>query len=564
MGVLSGMLKNLLLALSLLLSLPVSSIAQPFGEAAVLDDGRRVITPWLTPGVWVGTTYLEGPTLLAPDATMDTHARVWICGHDATTDMTWVHTPLRWVAVAKGFGRRCIIRPDGETIQVALTTTPYAWVAYRVTEAGVTTLSDQGSIPSGEGAQGMRDWSPTGRPEPMAPLDEVIDGHRVRARVGVENTAIATALFTPDQVVIVRGGALGTLTLGGIDWPTPRLSTSGRYWVGVQYVGRTVRGGEVPAVMPPFVQTTYTPPAQRPFVSLTGWFFSDSVRYGTDTSAPGNATVVVESGLNPSRPVIISRNLIGEYKTRWSKVVGIYVTDEDGSLEMEAGLAGAAMKGYGLAPKPIMSYTSRRVVHAKGVDYEGIEAYVNANETPAQAEKVWRDVAAQAQKPVVVWAGAYDRGFLTDDQMVEGVYRSAEVARDFKAKGLLWFAWGRPTGAKFHPTTADATRKVAASAITPVVTPAPTVTITSYAPQAGVRPLRVRAVALLGGGPAKSLTWRYRLIGAAKWTVAAVNPATDLDHTFTFTRAGTYEIGVDVEGPGGTNGTGLQRLVKVQ
>lgn len=316
--------------------------------------------------------------------------------------------------------------------------------------------------------------------------------------------------------------------------------------------------------------TVYVPPMQRPFTAWTGWFFADSVRYvSTTTNVPGSVSVVVETGLRPTLPVVISRNLIGEYRMRWDRVVAIYVSDEDGALEMEAGTAVATMKGYGLPLKPVLSYTSRRIVFAQHVDWVGIECYVNAGETPLQAEAVWRNRAYRAAggKPVVMITGAYDRSIpLSVPTMTEGLYRAAEVARDTKARAILWFAWARPGGGKQYPQVAAAAARVAASATTPPLEryPAPQVTIASYAPTSGPHPLRVRAVRTLSGGPAVTLTWRYRPVGATSWTTAAVNAATDPDHTFQFNVAGTYEIGVDAIGPGGKNGTGLPRKVVVQ
>ena len=99
--------------------------------------------------------------------------------------------------------------------------------------------------------------------------------------------------------------------------------------------------------------------------------------------------------------------------------------------------------------------------------------------------------------------------------------------------------------------------------IVPPVTPdPPKVTITEWQPHIGPAPLKSRAVRALSGGPATTLMWRYRPLGQHGWLIAATNPASDPDHTFVFSERGVYEIGVDVLGPGGTDGTTASRQVQ--
>lgn len=93
--------------------------------------------------------------------------------------------------------------------------------------------------------------------------------------------------------------------------------------------------------------------------------------------------------------------------------------------------------------------------------------------------------------------------------------------------------------------------------------PRPRITIQSYDPQSGPAPLTVRAVRALAGGPATRVRWRQRRAGIPAWTQVADNPARDNDHHYHFTTPGTYEIGVDVVGPGGTDGTARPRVVEV-
>ena len=90
------------------------------------------------------------------------------------------------------------------------------------------------------------------------------------------------------------------------------------------------------------------------------------------------------------------------------------------------------------------------------------------------------------------------------------------------------------------------------------------VTITSYVPVSGQAPLQVRAVASFEGNVDRFM-WRYRLLGNPSWMVAAVNPVSDIDNTYSFPSPGTYEIslaGLDSLGNLVAE-TGMQRLVAV-
>lgn len=92
----------------------------------------------------------------------------------------------------------------------------------------------------------------------------------------------------------------------------------------------------------------------------------------------------------------------------------------------------------------------------------------------------------------------------------------------------------------------------------------PKVTISHYLPTSGPAPLRVRAVAVLSGGKAKQLWWRWKRHGGV-WNLAVKNPASDLDHHYNFTTPGIYYIGVDVTDLTGkiTNGTQQERKITV-
>ena len=180
----------------------------PFGECVVLNDGRRVVAPWLQRGIAIGDRRIDGPVLLCPDAALDSLGRIWVVGKDAIGPggFVWCETAGVWWPVPSAvFGRRMVLRADGAQCRIAFTTTAFAWKCLSVTPAGQMTTIAAGTIPSGEGAHGMRDWDAAGTPRPLAPLDETVGGMKVRSLVTVGDTSIACSLFDPEQVVIVKG-----------------------------------------------------------------------------------------------------------------------------------------------------------------------------------------------------------------------------------------------------------------------------------------------------------------------------------------------------------------------
>ena len=100
----------------------------------------------------------------------------------------------------------------------------------------------------------------------------------------------------------------------------------------------------------------------------------------------------------------------------------------------------------------------------------------------------------------------------------------------------------------------------------PTPTKAPKITITDCQPQSGRAPLDVRAVYATeaGSGPVETVEWLFKVDGAASWTRAAKNPASDPDHTYRFDHANTYLLAAKASGPGGTAQTGARRAVTVE
>jgi hypothetical protein len=91
----------------------------------------------------------------------------------------------------------------------------------------------------------------------------------------------------------------------------------------------------------------------------------------------------------------------------------------------------------------------------------------------------------------------------------------------------------------------------------------PAVTITGYAPSAGVVPLTVVATAAITGGVVNTFTWRWRRSGEPQWHSAPPVPSTVVHHDFVFDSPGRYEISLRGDGPGGIAETGMRREVTV-
>jgi hypothetical protein len=103
--------------------------------------------------------------------------------------------------------------------------------------------------------------------------------------------------------------------------------------------------------------------------------------------------------------------------------------------------------------------------------------------------------------------------------------------------------------------------------VPPVMAPQPerpAVTISHYAPASGDAPLEVTATAAITAGAVTTFTWRWRCAGEQAWTQEPPVAATQAAHTFRFRVAGTYEISLRGDGPGGTAETGLRRTVIVK
>jgi len=236
-----------------------------FGECAVLDDGRLVVAPWNTPGIYVGNVLLATTQLRFPDAVLTASGAVWISAKNQSglnvSVILWKGGISKTYTLPVGcFGSRTIIRAEGESCHVACTTSANTWRCFKVDPNGTMTALEQGVIVDGSGGRGMRDWL-NGSPRPLTPLNQILSGHPVRSVVGAANVSIACGLPPlPPQTVCQIGGTLGTLVQAEIDQFSPRVSANGKFWCGVWYPQAAIRSGAMPAVAPPLITATPIPP----------------------------------------------------------------------------------------------------------------------------------------------------------------------------------------------------------------------------------------------------------------------------------------------------------------
>lgn len=269
----------------------------------------------------------------------------------------------------------------------------------------------------------------------------------------------------------------------------------------VAVCARTLEGVTLAVLTPPY-------PAHEPFVNAAPtiapftfptaltWFFEDSKRPSvTPSPAPGQWSLIVESGLNPRKPVLIGltgddkEDLVQEWAGRWTQVRGIYVDDEASrnGLQSKARFARARMRALNLPTRPIYSYSAGNVwTDIPEIDHVGVQCYPDPGESRASMTARWRPAflklkAAGRQSAVV--GGFYDRRPLnvSAETVTDGIAVCAELAAEFKAQ-ILAFAWGRIGGAASMPALLPSLFSLAAAVVTlpeppvastPPVTPKP-------------------------------------------------------------------------------------------
>ena len=126
-----------------------------------------------------------------------------------------------------------------------------------------------------------------------------------------------------------------------------------------------------------------------------------------------------------------------------------------------------------------------------------------------------------------------------------------------------WFAEFTPPFPPHEPLPSGGGPAIPPTGPPPSAPEQPAVTISSYSPTAGEAPLTVKATGAVTGGMVSTFTWRWRRSGEGNWHVDAAVPSTNLVHEYKFAVAGSYEISLRGDGPGGIAETGLRRGVTV-
>lgn len=287
----------------------------PFGELAILPDGRFVTTPWLQPGCYVGDTFWPGPVLLQPDACVTSDGHVWVVakGHDDLNLYVKRDDWEDWLAVGQPVGSRAIIAPNQTRpwVYCAFADEAFGWIENAIHGDRTIVPTDSGLIDDGSGGNGMRDWQGNPVPlsaRPMTPLDAPLKGYLCRRAIKYGNTTIALALFDPPQVVIARGDQIGTLALGGADFI--RMSQDGKYWAGTRYMGDVNLGGLIPDMIPPLMVGPVMPdvslvtPARSDF-RLGAQMFNNAPGIEPNPHVPfGSFTVPIRLSTLPTGDII--------------------------------------------------------------------------------------------------------------------------------------------------------------------------------------------------------------------------------------------------------------------
>lgn len=270
----------------------------------------------------------------------------------------------------------------------------------------------------------------------------------------------------------------------------------------------------------------------------------------------------------------------------WHLVAGLWLTEYGDVADLERAAVDAedGMRILGLPRRPIIATVMPDQLFEpgwrmpKGVDWLAVEVYfdVPASDFSQQQTAVMNRVMKILDRlpvtvPVVFVGQAYDRNLdpawaARPDLIAAGLATLAVMAAGTdRVKGIWFFAYARPGGAKTYPMVEAACTSIVQSFIRPdIVTPAGTHALTiRYYDQRGPAPFTCRAIAQALVGTFDTYVWRWRKHGDPIWQTAAVNPASDLDHHFRFTLPGAYEISLRGEYAGGAAETGALRIVTV-
>lgn len=350
----------------------------------------------------------------------------------------------------------------------------------------------------------------------------------------------------------------------------------------------------------------YVTPFPKPL--WCGAFFQFSSRYGTDATYPANFTVVVhEEGHDDAHirramdkmPVVIDTapETMKIAAERPDRVLALYIGDTGGWQNAEKLAAAAKRDWKNLTGRitPVLWYITPGEPREPGfqlppsVDILGPQYYFDSPDNVG--EQLWRlhgwwIGAIGVSKPWVPIYQAYDRNGdarwtsrMNDLAALTPSFLDQLQVADIRVKvvppalGLLFFAVNRPGGVKDYPVLREMHETLFAAipegnkpwtipGSTPQPGPTPgtpsAVTITGYASEA-IDGEGARAVARIDGS-ATRIQWLVRRVGDSSWTIAADNPAEDLDHTYRL-GVGQWEIGVRIQ-PSGAQ-TGARRLVTI-
>lgn len=346
--------------------------------------------------------------------------------------------------------------------------------------------------------------------------------------------------------------------------------------------------------------------------------FFDGGRYGQHSPARHGTVIALEmfQADDPRRATKLVEQIVsagGGFVTAgdldvvapiWDRIHGIWVHEPHTStIDQECDAARQAVRRRGLPARPIIPVLAPDQVFGddwripQHADWLAIECYEPESlddwwtAQRRMGRRIQRTLDATGDKPVILIAQAYDRrggdgsrppaGFSEDAlEAYQPVYFDAWRQFPTRVRGVWLFAYARPGGILGRPNVERWHR--AAVAACPGM---PDVEI----PRAGEIPrqgggvlkvtidgswpvqvevedgqkARVRVVAKVTSGQADSFTWRWRAVGTTPWRIAAVNPASDLDHHFEFS-PGEYQIGLDALGPDGADGTGADRRIIVR
>jgi hypothetical protein len=207
-------------------------------------------------------------------------------------------------------------------------------------------------------------------------------------------------------------------------------------------------------------------PALAPYgrTVLIGPFFRDTsaIQYGGDRpETPASVSVIVDALALPAEDwhgqrvdMVVSRECLWEVARHpdwWERVVGVYVSNEEGQWERDARTVRWLMRELGLPAWPLVSYTTTHPEWAASAEVLGVQAYCEPGEDAAALEARMRRVLPRDRKVALI-AQAYDRnGAWTGDlTTLFPVYD--RLVRDYaNIVMVLAFSDGRRGGMRDHP-----------------------------------------------------------------------------------------------------------------